>query len=82
MLFAAFAGNAGAHDLGQAVDIIDLAAQLLLDFLTHALRARFGAEDGAFQLEVIGLVTHLQSLVGNRQRVAGRAGKALDAEIG
>ena len=78
----AFHGHAGAHDLGEAVHIAVLNAQLVGDLLTHVLRAGLGAEDAAGDLELGGrVIAHLDGRVGNEQGVGGGAGQDIGLAV-
>ena len=69
-----FAGDADARavDLGQAIDIEDLDAQLVGDALAHLLTPTLGADDALAQVKLIAQAA-LLDLLGKQQRIAGRA---------
>ena len=63
--FDAFAGDARAHDFGQAVDVDGVDAELPFDFVAHALAPGFGAEDADLERDFIGLDAQALEFLGN-----------------
>ena len=45
----AFAGNAGAHHLGQSIDVDGVKIERFLDFLAHRVGPRLGTENADAQ---------------------------------
>ena len=78
----AFHRNAGTHDLGEAIDVAVLDAELVSNLLAHVLAGGLRAQDHAGDLELLGgIVSHLDSSVGDEQRVGGRARKDVSPQI-
>ena len=63
----AFAGDAGADDFGQAVDVDGVDAELPLDLGAHALPPRLGAKDADLQRDFVGLDAQALELLGDHQ---------------
>ena len=72
--------HAGSHHLRQAVDVIGLDVQALLDLVAHLIRPGLRAADAAFELDLVDLVLPLQRL-GDMQEVTRRAGDHRRLEI-
>ena len=78
----ALEGHARAHDLGQAVHVAVLHAQLLGDLVAHALAAGLGAVDAGTNLQVGCRVdAHLDGGIGDMQGVGRRARQHIDLHI-
>ena len=73
LLGGALKGDAGAGELGEAVDIVSLDAQGLLDVPAHFLRPGFRAENAGLQRNVVGAVAHFLHGLSQVGRVARRA---------
>ena len=52
-LFGALKGHTRTGNLSQAIDIVGLDAQSLLNIVAHFLRPGFGAEDTGFEGDVV-----------------------------
>ena len=82
MAFGAFHRNARAHDLGKAVDVAILHAELFADFLTHGLGCRLCAQNGARKLEVLrGVIAHFDRRIGDEQRIGWRGAQDIGLEV-
>jgi hypothetical protein len=69
--------DAGAHDLGQAIDVEGRQRERGLDLLAESLGPRLGAEDAGAQPQP----RHVLDVVGDRERVAGRAAEDLGPQV-
>ena len=75
-------GDTRSHDLGQAVHVAVLHAELLTNLFAHALARRLGAQDNARNREILsGVVAHLDSRVGDEERIGRRAGKDVSLKV-
>ena len=81
VLAGAFAGDARADDLAQAVNIISLDSQRLFDFQPHLLRPGFGAEYAGFQSQFARLDAHFLHRFGDEQGIRGSTGQHGRAEV-
>ena len=61
--------DAGAVDLGQAVDIVELDAEQVLDTLAHLVAPALGADDALLELNLVAQAALLDFLA-EQQRVA------------
>ena len=64
--------NARAVDLGQAVDVVELDAELIGDAPAHLLSPALGADDALAQLDLIANAA-LGNLLGQQQRIRTRS---------
>jgi len=77
----ALAGDSGADDFGQAVDVDGLEGEPFLDGFAHLLGPRLGAEEPHAQLERPWRHAIGEAFLGERERVGGRAAKHSGAEV-
>ncbi len=71
VLLGALEGDAGAGKLGQAINIIGLDAQLVLDVAAHLLGPGLGAEDAGLELDLIPQAALVDGLGQDRRRKRG-----------
>ena len=79
--FGAFAGDAGADDLAQAVDVDRHEAELGLELRAHRLGPRLRAEHADLQRELVDRDARLAQALGDVERVGRRGAEDLAAEI-
>jgi hypothetical protein len=70
--FDAFAGHAGPHHFGQAVDVDRVDAQALLDLAPHLVGPGLGAENADTQAAFLGLHALFDHFVGDGEHVGRR----------
>src|SRR6266511_1030255 len=81
MRLDAFAGDAGADDLGEPVDVERLQAEQRLDLDAHRLGPRLGAEDARSQPQLAEVDALLDQNFAEPRGVGGRTAQHLGAEV-
>ena len=81
VLALALGGDAGADQLGQAVDVVRADVELGFDLDAHVLAPRLGAETAGAQRQLGKIDSFLARRFGEEQRVRRRAGQVGGAEI-
>ena len=81
VLHLALVADTGAHDLREAVEVVALQAEALLNLLTHVLRPGLSTKGSYAQFNLVFRDAHLVHCLSQIECVRRRAGNARDAQV-